>query len=246
MKKQKGSDYYLKRKSKLLKEFDKILKHARKVLIPLFGEELTDTMAKEVRTEYEALIPDLPYIGGKQPHTQFLQATAQALALYRVAQKRGISLEQTGILFYQMSREVLRSYPKFGARLLGRITFTRRYIKGLQKRATESQQRRYPEDYVYVFVPGDGEDFDYGVDYLECGGCKFLKEHGAPELGQYLCLADILYSEMFGWGLVRTKTLAQGDDKCDFRFKRGGRTRVAVPEAVRQQAIDFLPLASGL
>ena len=49
---------------------------------------------------------------------------------------------------------------------------------------------------------------------------------GAPELAPYLCLIDILYSEKFGWGLMRTTTLADGDERCDFRFKKGGETRV--------------------
>lgn len=71
------------------------------------------------------------------------------------------------------------------------------------------------------------------MDYLECATCKFLQQQGAPELGPYLCVADVLYSEMLGWGLIRTRTLAEGADKCDFRFKKGGPTRVAVPASLR-------------
>jgi hypothetical protein len=54
------------------------------------------------------------------------------------------------------------------------MTFSRRYKRRLQKRAAESQERRYAEDYVFAFVDGDGETFDYGVDYIECATCKFL------------------------------------------------------------------------
>ena len=88
-------------------------------------------------------------------------------------------------------------------------------------------------DYVYDFIPGDGKTFDYGVDYLECASCKFLAKHGATELAAYLCPVDILYREALGWGLTRTLTLAEGANKCYFRFKKGGPTNVAVPVAMR-------------
>lgn len=37
-----------------------------------YGEGRTNAMITETRQEYEALIPQLPYIGGKQPFTQFI------------------------------------------------------------------------------------------------------------------------------------------------------------------------------
>jgi hypothetical protein len=96
-----------------------------------------------------------------------------------------------------------------------------------RRRAQESQERRYSGGYVFRYVPGDGVTFDYGVDYLECASCKFLAAQGAAELAPYLCTPDHIYSEMFGWGPVRTTTLAEGGACCDFRFKRGGPTRIA-------------------
>ena len=108
-----------------------------------------------------------------------------------------------------------------------------RYIRRLRKRAAESHERRYPGDYVYTFVEGDGETFDFGVDYLECACCKFLQQQGASELGPYICAADLLYSEILDWGLIRTQTLSEGTEKCDFRFKKGGPTRVALPASLR-------------
>ena len=86
---------------------------------------------------------------------------------------------------------------------------------------------------MFTFVEGDGKTFDYGVDYLECAPCKFLQQQGAPELGPYLCVADVVYSEMLDWGLIRTQTLADGGDRFDFRFKKGGPTRVEMPMSLR-------------
>jgi hypothetical protein len=190
-------------------------------------------LVRETRKEYEALIPQLPYIGGKQPFTQFIISTAWSLALYRVLTRRGEAVEQIGTLTYDASEAFLKTYPDFLSRLFGRMTFSRLYLRRLQKRAAESQQRRYPGDYVYHFVEGDGKAFDYGVDYVECATVKFLKGQGALELAPYLCAADHLYSEALGWGLTRTMTLAEGAERCDFRFKKGGETKVAVPEPLQ-------------
>lgn len=227
------SDYYVARKRRLLRDFDKTVGRVRGAFVSRYGEGQTDTLIGKTRREYQVLIPQLPYVGGKQPFTQFIISTAWFLAMYRVLKAQGESLETIGRLIYEIDQAFLQAYPRFMRRFFGHMTFTRRYIQGLRKRAAESHQRRYPGDYVYTFVEGDGETFDHGVDYLECATCKFLQQQGALELGPHLCVADVLYSEMLGWGLIRTKTLAEGADRCDFRFKKGGPTRVAVPESLR-------------
>lgn len=130
--------------------------------------------------------------------------------------------------------ELVRAYPAFLRRVVGHMTFSRRHLPRLQKRAAESHQRRYPGDYVYTHVEGDGVTFDFGVDCFECVCVKLLKEQGAPELAPSLYPVDILYSELPGWGLVRTMTLSEGAVKCDFRLTRGGETRVAVAEPLEK------------
>jgi hypothetical protein len=159
------------------------------------------------------------------------------LAVYRVSKAHGKTVEQTGDLVYEIGRAFLKSSPAFLARLSGNMNFSRLYLSRLRKRAIESHQRKYPDDYVFNFVEGDGQTFDYGVDYLEWASCKFLAKQGAPELAPYLCPVDILYSKSLGWGLTRTMTLAEGAERCDFRFKKGGKTKVAVPASM-QNVID--------
>ena len=151
--------------------------------------------------------------------------------------KHGRTVEEAGQLFYELSEAFLKAYPAFLRRLLGYRTFSRRHIRNVRKVAAESQERQYPGDYVFAFVEGDGGAFDYGVDYTECAVCKFLTEQGAPELAPYICATDVLSSDALGWGLVRTMTLAEGYEKCDFRFKKGGKTRVPVPEALRDRGL---------
>jgi hypothetical protein len=77
-----------------------------------------------------------------------------------------------------------------------------------------------------TYVEGNGRDFDYGVDYSECAICKFLSAQNALELVPYMCATDKIGSELLGWGLSRTMTIAKGDEKCDFRYKKGGTTDI--------------------
>ena len=225
--------YYVSRKRKLLKEFDKTLDRIRGLFVSRYGED-SEAVLHEARQEYEALIPQLPYIGGKQPFTQFLISTAWYLSLYRVLKRRGETVEEVGQLLYRASEAYLQAYPRFLRRFLGFMTFSPRYLRRLEKGALESHERQYPGDYVYDYVAGDGVTFDYGVDYIECGPVKFLAEQGAPELAPHICPADILSSEILGWGLQRTMTLAEGAERCDFRFKKGGETQVVVPESLEK------------
>jgi len=219
--------YFVSRKLKLLKDCDNLMKTARSVLVSQYGEKFAETIVNETRQEYSNLIPEIPYVGQSKILVQFITATAQSLAIYRVLGSHGKAVEEAGKLYYLICKAVLNSYPRIVHRLIGNLSFSKIYLRALKKRALESQKRLYPGGYVFSFVDGDGRDFDYGVDYTECGACKFLSKHGAAKLAPYLCTADIIYSELFGWGLTRTKTIADGFEKCDFRFKKGGKTRIA-------------------
>ena len=230
-----SDNFYTSQRARLLKEFDQVVRRIREIFVSRYGEELTDTMIGGVRHEYETLIPELPYVGGKQPFTRFIISSGWFLAMYRVLRSQGGTVEEAGELVYESSKAFLRAYPGFLRRLFGHTIFSRRRLRRLRKHAAESQERQYPGDYVYTFVEGDGEEFDFGVDYTECAVCKFLSEQGAPELAPYICSADEIYSEALGWGLMRTMTLADGHEKCDFRFKRGGKTRVVLPESLKRK-----------
>ena len=221
------------KKSRLLRGFDRMASQARQILVLRYGDEQASVLIKEVRDEYEALIREMPAIRNVKLFNQFLTATAQFLAIYRVLNSRGRTIDEVGELIWDISKHILDSYPAFLTRMFGYMSFSPSYLKKLQKRAAQSQQRLYAGDYVFYYVAGDGKAYDYGVDYTECCTCKFLQKQGAIELAPYICAIDILYSEKLGWGLKRTMTLAEGNPKCDFRFKKGGKTQVQVPEYLK-------------
>ncbi|MFC1821572.1 L-2-amino-thiazoline-4-carboxylic acid hydrolase, partial [Thermodesulfobacteriota bacterium] len=127
-------------------------------------------------------------------------------------------------IIYDMT-EALVDYPGFILQLIGRMKYGKGYEKKMKAWAPESQKRQYAGDWVATFMEGDGKAFDYGLDMTECGILKFFQAQGATEIVPYICVSmDGIFSRAFHRGLVRTMTLAEGYDKCDFRYKRGRKT----------------------
>jgi len=225
VKTQQLNNYYISKKSELLKGHDKASKSLRKILASHFDDNLANTILMEARQEFESIIPKIPYIGGDENfNTKNLIMASSCLAIYRVLKAHGKSVEEIGRFIYEMC-EVLVDYPKFILRLIGRLKYGKRYEKKIKEWAIESQKLQYPGDWVSAFVEGDGREFDYGFDMTECGILKFFHAQDADEITPYICVSmDGVFSKAFNRGLVRTMTLAEGYDRCDFRYKRGRQT----------------------
>lgn len=210
----------------MMKAFDRTAAHVRQVLIDRYDQQKADDIIRDSRREYEAIIPQIPYIGDKNPFAIFLHTASRYLPFYRILRKTGLSVEQAGEMLCRMNEAEFKAIPLPVRRIIGWLWFSPWLVKRVKKRAQESQERRYPDNYVLTFVEGDGRTFDYGIDYTECAGCKFLKQQNAAELAPIMCMFDRVASDLLGWGLTRTMTIANGYEKCDFRFKKHGKTNI--------------------
>ena len=156
------------------------------------------------------------------------------LGIYKAFQEHGKTVEEVGQLVYEIGEAEIGAIPGFVRRVVRMVWFSRWFTTRLQKRAALSQERKYPSGYVVAYLQGGGEEFDYEFDYIECAVYNFFRQQGAAELVPYLCAIDKIASELMGWGLRRTMTLADGGAKCDFRFKKDGKTCVTIPESLRK------------
>jgi hypothetical protein len=214
------SDYYISRKTPLLWLFDWSAHTIRRVAVRHYGADTIGTMTREARREFESLIPHLPYLGGDaSQHTWLIIGAGLFLSLYKTLRRQGRPVEEIGALVAEAVVAFYRSYPRFLLRLYGRLSISRFAMQRAHKLARESQERPYAEGWIFSFVEGDGKAFDWGWDYTACGICKFFHAQDADEFIPYMCQLDFLASDYFGWGLMRTMTIAQGDERCDFRFK---------------------------
>ena len=215
---------------KLVGKFDRMLRRSGGVLADRFGEETAVVMRGEMLEEYRHLLPDVPYIGGRRNiYAHSLVLAPRALAAYRVVVQHGGSVEDAGELLHRAVRAEMERIPKVLRHWVGRQRFGRLRRRKVERAARRSQARRYPGDFVFERVDGDGETFDFGIDIFECGVVKYLHAHGADELVPYGCDVDYVMFEAMGIGLRRSKTLAWGCDRCDFRLSKHGVTSAPWP-----------------
>jgi hypothetical protein len=195
---------------RLRREFDRYGRRLRPALEAHFGTAGTAELVREARWEFGILLPAIPYIGGRRnPLTRNLHTAAIFLALHRVLARAGLTNDEIGRLFLDLTEAWLRSYPGWLLRLLGWWLCTPWYLRSVRRRAAASQARRYPGDWVYAFVPGDGRTFDWGIDYTGCGIVKLCQTLGVAGFARYLCPLDAPLSRACGLGLTRTQTLAE-------------------------------------
>jgi hypothetical protein len=217
---------------RLLKQFDDGAEALRGLLAERFGAAELDGIIATTRAEYARVIERLPWIGGSaNPRSFSLYGSALWLALWRTLQPRGLTLEDARTLFVEIFRRYWARYPGVLRKLYGSVRMGPRNQRRTQRLSILSEERQNPQDYVQRFVPGEPGRFDFGIDFVECGIIKFLRAEGAEELAPVLCELDWPNAELIGVRLDRTTTLAQGGERCDFRFSRVGATDVGLQRA---------------
>lgn len=233
-----ANSYYISRKAKLLKDFDKTVDCVKEIFTSRYGEQFANTILKESREEFETLIPQLPYVRGFMPALRFfVVVSAWELALYKAMKEHGKSPAETWQLCHEALKFRLQKVPKFVRRVLWFYLFSDFVMKRARKIAEKTQKSPFGR-WKFRFVEGDGKNFDWGVDYTGCTIYEFMKDQGAEEFAPYVCMSDIALSDVLGWGLIRTQTLADGSDRCDFRFRKGAKTQVSSPISQVQKTIE--------
>lgn len=204
-----------------------------------YSDKEIDSIANETTHEFRELLPAIPYIGGdSNPMTEDLENPAMALAFYRVMKCHGKSVEEVGNIICKATEDTISAYPKWLLRLNGKKFFGKEYIQQLRENAEESQKKEYSGAWVYDYVEGDWDKFDYGYNHTECGIVKYFHEQNADELIPYMCKLDFIYSDALDEGLVRTNTIAEQGMYCDFRYKRAANDKLDF-------LIIFVPLVVG-
>ena len=231
--------YYASRKSKLLKDFDRTAALVQDYLVQCYGKEFADTLHREARREYEKLIPEVPFIKDMRARAlnSFLLITAQEVAVYKAMKKHGKGSSEAWEICHEAIKERMKAFSKIKRWLLKRLMHSRLLMRRLKRRVERQEQLKFG-DFEVRYVLGDGTDYDWGVDYLGCGNYNFAKRQGAEDFAPYVCMSDIALGDALEWGLIRTQTLADGCESCDFRFKKGSNTRISSKTPEVQAAIE--------
>jgi hypothetical protein len=221
-----NAEYYLSRKTEIMERYyDTHARAWKPFMVQSYGPKFTEVVLKETRQQFEEFIPNIPYIGGDEnTFTHQILRSISALILYKVMKTQGKNAEEVGKIVYDAVEESVRHLPPLPGREL-----TPEFRSQQIALAKKSQERRYPDDWVFEYVEGDGVEFDYGSDYIECAAQKLYHVHDADEFLPYFCYLDFVTARTPGWGFTRTETLAEGYSRCNFRSKKGGVTKKGWP-----------------
>lgn len=212
------------RRGRVRAEYDRWYEDLRAALEPREGAAVTREVLEEVWRRAEGLLERMPDPGARAPTMRaFSTAGLLYIAVYLALRERGYDAARS----WEVCEAATRSrFGRFSwlerwASSAGMFSLPMRWMtRSLAKRPAGGWRLRY--------VPGEEGGFEFGVDYEACAIRTLALASGAEDFAPYICLADVVGSELFGWGLARTETLAQGGSRCDFRFQRGAPTRVRV------------------
>ncbi len=227
--------YYNEKKQ--VREFCRLIKKYGSVMDDLFNTgEVSEIIVQSIEN-YRKLIPKIPYIGGRKNRlTGNLRGSAQLLSIIQSLENRNFNEKITGEVIYRIVEKRINSVNSLLLKMFRRIFFSKSRYKKWKKASKLSKSGRYKEDWAFDFIEGGYGSFDFGFDYHECGICKFYNSMGYGKYVPYLCLTDYAQFSALGIRMERTKTIGGGNDVCDFRFFKNGKTVQGWPP---DQLIEF-------
>lgn len=136
-------------------------------------------------------------------------------ALYRALREHGMPQEQASQLIEEINWEV------FGAGTMTSFALSRLRSAKLQTRIQWILDLMFFALFTRPFrkeaVPTDN---GIAFDVVSCPVAEYFRQQGIPELTRYAaCSLDHRMAQHWGVELERTQTIAEGDMRCDFRFR---------------------------
>ena len=209
-----------------LAELSKWCRELEPLLQPELGPEQTLATLSELPSELERLLVLMPDPGWRASQMRsFSMGGAIYIAIYLVLHRRGKTAAQVWPICEQATRNRFARMPALSQKLMSWALFSTLW-KLLTAYLAGRSQNAAVGGWKLAYLPKQPGQFDYGVTYHRCAIFQLAKDVGATEFAPFICQADIVGSDVFGWGLQRTETLAQGGKCCDFRFRKGQRTEV--------------------
>ncbi len=169
------------------------------------------SLLKDVNTEYRAMVERTPGIGGKENSLEAMLVGA----CYFFAMAKKVP-NMTPELLDKIIDSGLHSSLMVNAhaRVKKKGTlFSQKTLETRMREAERSQTSTYEMDWKYTY---QGNAHEFYCTYTQCGLCRLAKKEQMEEYLPCLCKMDFGNYELQGGRLIRTKTLANGDDCCNF------------------------------
>ncbi len=137
-----------------------------------------------------------------------------SVALYEVLQAHGRSEAEA---CRAVSEEMWKFLDPSAMMKLSKLRF---FLPLMKKIVPAGFRRKSGAGWRYTWHPESPKN-EFRFECNECLYAKILGRRGLMKLGAMCCHADIInYGALHFTDFIRTKTLCQGGDVCDFRFVR--------------------------
>ncbi len=217
-----GENYYSKQKTWMMKEFSAIFKGGLYELRIYFDEPGIKSLREKCEVEYLNLFPNLPFVGGKKSiNTINIIMGAVTLALIISMEKNGLKRHQIGKIIFEAYKGYFNLKPEPLRLLIGRISSSKLYIKKMKKQIEKNSLQKYEGDFLMENIEIEGDDCDFGYNFIRCPLSSLFNLYGKSDYLRYVCLGDFVLFRSYGIGFSRTRTIGNGAETCDFRFKKG-------------------------
>lgn len=193
----------------------------RKTLNHYHPQQFTSLWA-DAEKEFNALQPHLEFIKkSKNPMDARLEVAALFLALIKSMRNHSFNFSDIRTVCLAIARELVRPKNKMQfllKRFTTKIVTTSIAQKLLKDKIENTKMTSGSQGFVVEYVPHEPGNYLFGFDIVECGICKLFKKEQSEDYAKILCEVDFLTSEIAGLTLIRKNTIANGGNKCDFRF----------------------------
>lgn len=176
------------------------------------GTDLSQSL-KDLKTEYRAMVERTPGIGGSS-----LEADLIGACFFFAMGKTipDMTPELMNDIIAQSIQSDFMQKAHQGKREKGTL-FSDKSQDKKAREADKSHNSPYEMDWEFTYQKGKGEFY---CTYTQCGICKLAKREHMERFLPCMCHMDFATYEMVGAKLFRTKTLANGDECCNFHVVR--------------------------
>lgn len=146
---------------------------------------------------------------------QHLSNMLSAMALYETLQKNGLSEQEA---YEQVSTNMWAALKPQGMQKFAKLPF---FLPFMKRFVPYGFKKGSGAGWRYTWYNDDPKD-EFRFECNECLYKTILGKYGVLDrLGPMFCHSDIInYGDLPYTDFIRTKTLCQGGDFCDFRFVR--------------------------
>lgn len=203
----------------------KYKKYFKRILTKRFPE-LCDSIILNADKRYFQISKDTDFSkSSSNPLDKRLDLMAYFLATIQSLQEQQLDFQSIEKVCTEIATEYVRpknTLQKWFKKLPPKLINTKLSSLFLKMMYKKINTKGHQDGFLAKVVTDkkDTYGFGYGIDILECGICKLFDKHRAGKYTPILCEVDKITSNLAGIELVRKGTIANGADKCDFRFKK--------------------------